>query len=347
MAVTIRAVAEKAGVSPATVSRVFNDTAPVQESTRKRILEAAEELEYIPNATARSLSSKETQTFGVLMPYLTGEYFPEVIRGLDQAAKQHERLLLLASSHDTTADTKRALHAMYGRIDGLILMTPQVPPSDLEPLLPDEIPVVLLNSNAEGHDFSVLSIDSRKGGRCATQHLIDLGHERIGIILGDPDNYDTRERLAGYRSAMNEAGLDPRPEWIVNGAFNPRSGQEAMRRLLETSPRPNAVFACNDYMAIGAYRVLHQADLQVPDDVAVIGFDDIPSAKHLTPSLSSVDARMVELGNEAVTMLLNIMNSDKTSRQVKHLAPLVRVRSSTDPRTNEQARSTVDRRENS
>lgn len=347
MAATIRTVAKEAGVSPATVSRVFNDSAPVEESTRERILEVAEELGYVPNATARSLSSKKTRTFGVLMPYLTGEYFPEVIRGLDQAAKQHERLLLLSSSHNTPADTERALHAMHGRVDGLILMTPQMHPSDLEPHLPGEVPVVFLNGDPEGHDFSVLSIDSREGGRQATQHLIEQGHEQIGIIAGEPENYDAKERLAGYRAAMEAADLEIHPDWIVRGDFNRESGQEAMRRLLEARPRPTAVFACNDYMAMGALSVLYQAGLDVPEDIALVGFDDLPSSRHLTPSLTSVDARMVELGTEAVTLLLDLIDASDPDppRQVKTLDSVLRVRASTDPTAEGDEESQADLRE--
>ncbi|PQJ34439.1 hypothetical protein BSZ35_07345 [Salinibacter sp. 10B] len=331
MAATIRAVAEEADVSPATVSRVFNDTAPVEESTRERILDAAERLGYVPNATARSLSIKETATIGVLMPYLTGEYFPEVIRGLDEEAQRHDRFLLLSSSHHTSKDLQQALRSMYGRVDGLVLMLPQLSASDFEAYLSDDLPVVLLNCAPGGHQFHVLSIDNHEGGRMATRHLIEQGHERIGILTGSLANYEARERLGGYHSAMAEAGLSGRDEWIATGDFTRESGGEAICEVLEADPRPTAVFASNDYMAMGAVRVLRERGLHVPDDMAIVGFDDVPSAEYFTPSLSAIDARMRDLGSEAITMLLDLIKTSddgQSARRVKQLDPVLRIRAS-------------------
>lgn len=328
MAVTIQSVADEAGVSPATVSRVFNDSAPVETSTRERILEAADDLGYVPNATARSLSTRETGTVGVLLPFLTGEYFPEVIRGLDKTAQQHDRFLLLSSSHHTSDDTARALRSMHGRVDGLVLMTPQLPAWDLREYLPSDVPVVLLNCAPGGHDFSVLSIDNHEGGRLATQHLIEQGHERIGIITGELKNYEARERLGGYHTAMDTAGLPRRDDWITSGDFTRSTGQEAMRTLLDTSPPPTAVFASNDYMAMGAIRTLLQNDLDVPGDVSIVGFDDIPSARHFTPPLSTVSARMTDLGGKAIAMLMRLIEEADAPRQVHQLKPKLHVRAS-------------------
>lgn len=327
MAVTIQSVAEEAGVSPATVSRVFNETAPVEESTRDRVLEAADELGYVPNATARNLSIKQTDTFGVLLPFLTGEYYPEVIRGLDQTAQQQERFLLLSSSHHTTDNLKRALGSMHGRVDGLILMMPRLAATDFQTYLPSDMPVVLLNCAPGGHEFSVLSVDNHEGGRMATEHLVEEGHERIGIITGELTNYDARERLGGYHTAMNAADLSGRDEWIVSGNFSRKSGKEAARRLMEIDPRPTAIFVSNDYMAMGAIQTLRQMGIEVPRDVAIVGFDNIPSAKHFTPSLTTIDAQMVDLGTEAIAMMMEIIDESETQR-VKHLSPNLHVRAS-------------------
>lgn len=318
-------------MSPATVSRVFNNTAPVEESTRERILEAADRLGYVPNATARSLSLKETQTFGVLLPFLTGEYFPEVIRGLDQAAREHDRLLMLSSSHHTPDDLRRALASMHGRIDGLVLMLPQLLPTDYEEHLPEEVPVVLLNSKPEDHEYSVLSVDNREGGRLATRHLIEQGHERIGIITGNLANHEARERLEGYREALEAAGCDHSGNWVAEGAFTRVSGEEAMRELLDVTPRPTAVFASNDYMAMGAIRAVREAGHEVPADVSFVGFDDLPSAEHFTPALTTIDARMVDLGIEAISLLLDLASDRSDERRVEQLEPHLQVRASTTP----------------
>ncbi len=332
MSVTIRSVAEEAGVSPATVSRVFNDTAPVEQSTRERILDAADRLGYVPNATARSLSMNTTNTFGVLLPYLTGEYFPEVIRGLDEAAQKHERFLLLSSSHHTPDDLKRALRSMYGRVDGLVLMLPQLAAADFKEHLPEDVPVVLLNCAPGEHDYGVLSIDNQEGGRLATQHLIEQGHERIGIITGGLANYEARERLGGYQAAMEAAGLPQKDEWIATGDFSRESAREAIGQLLAADSPPTAVFASNDYMAMGAIHALRENGLSVPEDVAIVGFDDLPSAKHFTPSLSTVNARMGDLGTQAVSMLLSLMDNsvenNQPSQRVQQLDPHLCVRAS-------------------
>ena len=330
MSVTIRTVADEAGVSPATVSRVFNDTAPVDPETRERILEASDRLGYVPNATARSLSLDRTHTFGVLLPFLTGEYFPEVIRGLDQAAREHDRLLMLSSSHHSPEDLRRALGSMNGRVDGLVLMLPQLAPAAYEQHLPDDVPVVLLNSMPEGHDHSILSIDNRKGARLATRHLIDRGHECIGIITGERENCEARERLAGYRAALRTAGLPCREQWVVGGDFTRASGKAAARTLMEKPPLPTALFGANDYMAMGAIRALEDAGYSVPGDVAVVGFDDLPSAEHFAPALTTIDARMVDLGTGAVSLLMERIDGETTTRQVRRLQPRLRVRASSD-----------------
>jgi LacI family transcriptional regulator len=335
MGVTIRTVADEADVSPATVSRVFNDTAPVDPSTRERILEAADRLGYVPNATARSLSLKKTHTFGVLLPFLTGEYFPEVIRGLNRAARRHNRLLMLSSSHHSAEDLRRALGSMNGRIDGLVLMLPQLDPSEYGEHLPDDVPAVLLNSAAEGHDHSVLSIDNHEGSRIATQHLIEQGHERIGIITGDPANREAHERLSGYRSALAAADRPQREQWVAEGDFERASGETAARELLEACPRPTAVFASNDYMAMGAIRTLQAQGHEVPADIAVVGFDDLPSAEHFTPALTTVDARMVDLGTQAISVLMDRCDDPGAGRHVERLTPSLKIRSSSlaAPRT--------------
>jgi LacI family transcriptional regulator len=331
MSVTIRTVAEEAGVSPATVSRVFNDSAPVDPDTRERILETADRLGYVPNATARNLSLDRTDTLGVLLPFLTGEYFPEVIRGLDEAARAHDRLLMLSSSHHSPADLRRALGSMNGRIDGLVLMLPQLAPSTYEQHLPDDVPVVLLNSTSDEHDRSVLSIDNHEGARRATRHLIDRGHERIGMITGDAANREARERRAGYRAALDAAGLPGRASWVVEGDFSRSAGKAGARALMDATPPPTAVFGANDYMAMGAIRALEDAGYAVPGDVAVVGFDDLPSAEHFTPPLTTIDARMVDLGTEAVSLLMTMIDDETAARHVRRLEPRLRVRASTVP----------------
>jgi LacI family transcriptional regulator len=254
-----------------------------------------------------------------------------VIRGLDQTAQEHERFLLLSSSHHTPDDLKRALRSMYGRVDGLVLMLPQLAAADFREHLPEDVPVVLLNCAPGEHDYNVLSIDNQEGGRLATQHLIEQGHRRIGIITGGLANYEARERLGGYHAAMKEADLPRKDEWVATGDFSRESGKDAIRQLLEAEPRPTAVFASNDSMAMGAIHALRDQGLSVPEDVAIVGFDDLPSAKDFTPPLSTVNARMGDIGEEAISMLMALMDNSvdgQPSQRVKQLDPLLRVRAS-------------------
>lgn len=304
MAITIRDVARAAGVSVATVSRVLNGSARVEEATRRRVEQAAADLGYTPNASARSLIRRKTDALGVVMPYLTGEFFPEVIRGLDQAAQERAYCLLFSSSHNTPGDTEKALRAMHGRVDGLILMSPQVSLNALRPHLPPDVPVVLLNCEPRNDAFSVLSMDNYDGAYQAVAHLAALGHVHIAHLAGETGNYDAGERRRGYRDALADAGLRAPDAYVLAGDFSKASGLRAGRRLAALDPRPTAVFAANDYMALGALRAFADAGLAVPDDVALVGFDDIPSARYMAPPLTTVHAPTTQMGRLAAEWLM-------------------------------------------
>jgi len=304
MKVTIRDVAREAGVSVATVSRVFNGSGPVREHTRQRILEVADRLRYVPNSTARSLIMRRTGNLGVLLPDLYGEFFSEVIRGIDGAARACGYHVLLSSSHADRNELVAALRAMRGRVDGLVVMSPDIDEEGLRANLPESLPVVLLNCAVSGSDYDALTIDNFGGARAMVEHLLALGHRRIAMIAGPARNHDASERLRGYRAALEAAGAEFRDEWVLPGDFTESGGHSAAERFLALDPRPTAIFAANDSMAIGAISRLREAGLVVPDDVAVAGFDDIPIAAYVTPPLSSVQVAIAELGSRAVGRLV-------------------------------------------
>lgn len=304
MRVTIRDVAARAGVSVATVSRVINESGPVNDATRLRIREIARELRYAPNSAARSLSTRRTHTFGVLLPDLHGEFFSEVIRGLDQAVQRHHRHLLVSSSHNDRAEVAAALRVMHGRVDGLVLMTPEVDAETIVDELPAGLPVVLLNCAVRDDRFDTIAIDNR-GGACAmTRHLLDGGHRRIAMIRGAARNHDAEERLRGWSDALGGAGVEPRDGWVQPGDFSDRAGHAAAQAILALRPRPSAIFAANDAMAIGALSAVREAGLRVPDDMAVVGFDDVPVARYVHPSLTTVRVGIAGLGARAAETLL-------------------------------------------
>ncbi|HUF30361.1 MAG TPA: LacI family DNA-binding transcriptional regulator [Gemmatimonadaceae bacterium] len=304
MKVTIKEVAEAAGVSPATVSRVFNDTVPVDEDTRARVLAAAERLRYVPNAAARSLITSRTTTVGVLIPALSGAFLSEVMLGLDNAARRRGFHLLVSSAARDFSSATDALRAMRGRVDGVIIISPELDPLPLLGELPEEQAVVLVGTPRRETSATIVAIDNAGGAAAMVRHLVRHGHRRIALISGPEGNADARERREGYAAALaeNDIARDERLETV--GDFTEDGGYEAARRLLSAGPRPTAMFATNDSMAIGASTALREAGISVPDEMAIAGFGDLPIARHVTPPLSSVHVPSVELGRLALERML-------------------------------------------
>ena len=302
--VTIKDVAREANVSVATVSRVLNGSGPVSAETRHRIREVAGRLRYVPHGGARSLITSKTHTLGVLLPDLHGEFFSEVIRGMEETAQRSGFHLLITRSCADKHGIETAMRAMRGRVDGVVAMSPDL---DAESLLniPATLPVVLLCSVSRGNELDSLTIDNCRGARDMVRHLISLGHRRIAIIKGAPRNYDAAERLRGYRLALREAGVTPDRSLELDGGFTEAGGYAAALELIEVDPRPTAIFAANDSMAIGALSALRESGVQVPEAIAVTGFDDIPLARYMDPPLSTVRVSICDLGARAVELLVD------------------------------------------
>lgn len=304
---TIKDVARVASVSVATVSRVFSGSVAVREETQRRIREVATALRYSPHGGARSLSTSRTHTLGVLLPDLYGEFFSEVIRGIDLAARRSGYHIIVSGSHNERYEIEAAMRAMRGRVDGVIVMSPDIDAQALIANLPDSHPVVLLNCTIRGSAFDSVTIDNMRGARGMVRHLIGHGHSRIAIVTGAAGNRDGNERRRGYHSALSEAGIRRNGRWEIPGAFTEDSGSEAARALLSLSVRPTAIFAANDSMAIGVLSALREAGVGVPDEIAVAGFDDISIARHLSPPLSTVNVPIAELGELAATRLMSAL----------------------------------------
>lgn len=329
MKITIKEVAERAGVSIATVSRVLNNSGSVTDKTRETIIRAARELQYVPNITARNLSRSKTDTIGLLLPDLHGEFYSEVIRGVDQKAQQSHHHLIVSSSHNNKHEIEAALRLMRGRVDGLIIMSPQIDAHTLQVNIPRSLPVVLLNCFVEGTSYDSINVDNYSGAYQMVRHLLEHGHRRIAIIKGTESNYDADQRLYGYRKAMIESGFDVRDLVEVVGNFTEEEGYEAARTIIAMQPRPTAIFASNDSMAIGAISALREAGLSVPKDVAVAGFDDIPISKFIRPPLSSVHVPIAELGECAMErLLLAIEHKNDYRKQHKAIPATIVMRES-------------------
>ncbi len=302
--VTIKDVARAAGVSIATASRALNDSELVTEETRERVRAAAATLHYTPHTGARGLITRRTHTLGILLPELYGEFFSEIIRGIDQTAQAAGYHCLVSSARHAGPLLEAALRSMRGRVDGLILMSPEFTGELARRTLPHGFPVVLVHCPPSDLPHDNLMIANAEGAREMVRHLAGLGHRRIAIIKGAEGNFDAAERLRGYREALAECGLAPDPAYEAEGDFSEESGAAAAHRLAALAERPTAIFAANDSMAIGALSALRDLDLDVPGDVALGGFDDIPTARFTSPSLTSVHVDISLLGARAAERLL-------------------------------------------
>ncbi|MDQ6646936.1 MAG: LacI family transcriptional regulator [Pseudomonadota bacterium] len=305
---TIKDVAREAGVSVASVSRAMNGGRGVTSETGERIREVAKRLRYIPHAAARTLITRRTNTIGALLPDLYGEFFSELIRGIDLAARARGLHLLVSSSHDGLEDAAAAMRAMQGRVDGLLILSPGLDADFLEANVSDGLPAVLLNSAVNSDQYSVLNIDNVAGAYAMVKHLIDAGHHKVALIAGPPGNFDAEQRELGYRQAMTELVPDA-PINIVPGNFMEETGYLAGRVLLAQSSRPDAIFASNDMMAVGCLYACREAGLEIPRDIALAGFDDIPIARYISPALSTVSVRIVDLGRSALEQLAELLES--------------------------------------
>jgi LacI family transcriptional regulator len=318
-AVTIKDVAREARVSVASVSRALNGGNGVTAETGQRIREVAKRLRYVPHAAARTLITRRTNTIGALLPDLHGEFFSELIRGIDLAARARGLHLLVSSSHDSTEEAAAALRAMQGRVDGMLILSPRVDAAFLHANLPASLPAVLLNSAVKSKTYGVLNIDNYAGAYAMVQHLVEAGHTQIAFVTGPEKNFDAEQREMGYRAAMAKYAPDAAIN-IVAGNFTEDSGYRAGRALLTQPGRSQAVFAANDMMAVGCLYAFKEAGLNVPQDIALVGFDDIPIARYISPPLTTVRVRIVDLGRSALEQLATLLeNPDQPSASAQTL----------------------------
>jgi LacI family transcriptional regulator len=325
---TIRDVARRAQVSVASVSRVLNRQDNVSKETRDRVDEAVRELGYVPHAGARSLSLARTNAIGVVLPDFHGEFFSEIVRGMDREASRRGYMLLLSNVHAGNEQSANAMRAMRGRVDGLIVLAPHLSEHELVEALPAGTPAVLINTRDPVGGHPAVRIDNPAGARAVAEHLVALGRKRIVHIAGAAGNVEAQERADAFRTALD--AQDGVSIELVQGDFSEESGEAAIEALLRSGQKFDAVFAANDMMAIGALQALRQAGVRVPEDVAVVGFDDIPLARHM--GLTTVRVRIAELGERALDRLLSMLAGEQDSNgQELHMPELV-IRSTTDPK---------------
>ena len=308
MTTTLKDVAREARVSLASVSRALNGTGVVTESIRSRVQEVAARLHYVPNIGAQSLMARRTRMIGVLLPDLQGEYFAELIRGIDVAARARGLHLLISNSHNGPDDFGEALRAMYGRVDGLLVMAPSLDAHALQERLQGTLPLVLISTVDVDRTYCSVYVSNAASAYAMVVHLVSCGHRRIAHVAGPAANIDAQERLRGYRDALARESVGT-AEYVVQGDFTEESGYRAVKEMLARSPMPEAIFAANDMMAIGCLSALSEAGMRVPLDIAVVGFDDIPTTRFVSPPLTTVRVRIAELGSRALERLAGGIDS--------------------------------------
>ena len=321
MSATIRDVASRAGVSIATVSRVLNRSSPVSSGKRRLVLEAADALGYSPNPAALSLLSKRTGGIGVLLPFVIGEFFSELLSGLDEVAQAQDHFLVISTSHRRPGEFERAVRALDQRVDGLVVMAPEIDAAGVASILKTSIPVVFLNTPIDdGVPADVFGFDNYGGSHALTEHLVETGHQRVALLHGPPEARDARERARGYRDAMAQAGLSTEGLEFASG-FSARAGHDAAGAALRSGWRPTAIVAANDDCARGAMNRLHDSGLSVPDDVAVCGFDGLPSSRYAIPPLTTARVPIRALGERAIRRLVARVDGSEPGGQ-RYEAPV-------------------------
>lgn len=316
--VTSSDVARRAGVSRTTVSFVLNNVPGVRisEETRRRVLKAARELGYFPNAAARSLVTQKTRTIGLVLCQTPDQVFhdaflPEVLHGISEVMRPAGYRVLVEPVEDVSRPNAYIDLVMEQRIDGLILSGPRSDDAELLQLREEGFPVVLLGQ-LPGTGFPSVDVDNVEGARIAVEHLISLGHTRIGIITNAPPQYtSSAHRLEGYRQALASHGIPFDENLVCYGNFTESSGYRAMNELLGVSEPPTAVFVASDLVAFGALAAIRDRGLLVPRDIAVVGFDDVRLARYVTPPLTTVRLPAYELGQTAAQILLNWLEKGK------------------------------------
>ena len=304
MVPTIRDVAKRAGVSISTVSRVLNNTASVDEAKRQRVQEAARDLGYSPNPAALSLLGQSTGGIGVLLPYIAGDFFSEFLHGIDRVTSDNGYFLVVSSSHRNVKEFRAVIQGLNRRVDGLIVMSTEIPAATVRGWLPSDLPVMFVNTDVSGTDIEAVNFDNEGGAYRLTEHLVEQGHRRIAFLAGPEGAHDGDARRDGHWAALRAHGIEPDPALEFPGDYTMESGLAAVPALLAADPRPTALFAANDLSAYGVLSGLRDAGLRVPDDLAVAGFDDIHLAQFASPALTTVRAPVREMGQCAIERLL-------------------------------------------
>jgi len=324
----IRQVAKRAGVSTATVSRTINNLS-VRPGTARRVRQAIEELKYFPNTHARSLVSGRSRIVGLIVSDITNPFFPELVKGFEDAATQKGYEVLLSNTEYDSSRMATGVRRMLERkVDAVAIMTSEMDPSFTQELAGRNIPMVFLDVGTVEKHISNIKVDYASGILQAVEHLIGLEHRRVAFIGGPPDLKSARIRQSAFLKAMQKRGMGD-PAWIETGNHRIGGGFQAMSRILERTPLPTAVLCSNDLTALGALRAIRRKGLRVPDDISVVGFDDIALAEFTEPPLTTVRLPREEIAGKAFEALLASLSDTTRMGAEYQISPQLVVREST------------------
>ncbi|OZB92941.1 LacI family DNA-binding transcriptional regulator [Paenibacillus sp. XY044] len=328
MSVTIKDVAKRAGVSPSTVSRVLSNNTRISRETSQKVRDVMEELGYHPNMTAKSLVSKTTNSICVILPKPAEElflnlFFMELIRGIVTQANRSGYDVLISSGGSEKEEVEAVSRLLNGkRVDGAILLYSRKEDPVVDFLRQNGHPFVLIGRSEKYPDILSVDNDNVQAAYDATKHLISLGHRRIGFVSGPPNHIVSRDRLKGYTNALQEAGLEMRKDWIVEGEFLQESGYRAMSFFMNLPERPTALVVVDDLVSLGVLRGLHELGYRVPDDLCIVSFNNISIAELSTPPISSMDIGIYNLGYTASQALIQSIQHDGDRQfQKRHIIP--------------------------
>jgi LacI family transcriptional regulator len=333
--ITIADVAKRAGVSKMTVSRVINNSGYTSQETRARVEQAVAELGYIPNALARSLRFRQTRTIALIVTDITNPFFTTVARGVEDIANEKGFSVIFCNTDEAPDEEAQYVNVLLQKqVDGLLLVPTGGAAETVEFLNNHTVPFVLLDRRVPGMDVDVVRCDSEQGAYDIIRHLLDLGHQRIAALGGSANITSSMDRVEGYRRAMIEAGLENEAYRAYFTAFTVEGGYRAAQLALAEKTLPTAFFATNNFIAIGAMRLLRERGLSVPDDVSVVSFDDLPAAIVLDPFLTVIEQHAYEMGQRATELLLNRLHGKGSAEPQEILIPadLIIRRSSAPPR---------------
>ncbi|MCL4514478.1 MAG: LacI family transcriptional regulator [Firmicutes bacterium] len=330
MVATIKNVAAEASVSPSTVSRVITGKAPVSSDKREKVLAAIKKLNYRPNILARGLKSKETKTLGLILPNITNPFFAEVAKGVEDAADAAGYNVILCNAGDDGAKEIRYLEVLHKKwVDGIVYDTVGVDTVDyLRTIMGDGIPIVTMDREIKGLPVDAVCLDNVKGGYIATRYLIALGHRKIALIAGPVYISTTTDREEGYRRALDEVGIQPRPDFIRYFSYDFESGFNAAAELLSFDDPPTGFICANDMIALGVIQQLERKGFQVPMDFSVVGFDDIYVSRLVKPALTTIAQPKYEMGQKAVALLLEHIARKRKRPKTALFAPELVIRES-------------------